>query len=209
MTAEGQGETGGEPDDDAIVAAALGLIAEKGWRATTLADIAAAAGVPLSRMLPRFPSRSSVLTAFQRGLDRAGLGAPTEADASVRDRLFELFMRRFDALQKERAAVLRLARDLPADPASALCLAPGACGSLRAIADLAGVDTAGLPGLLRIKALGVVYACALRTWLGDESADMARTMKALDAALDRAEMLARSWPGRRRAGPASTAPAAA
>ena len=209
MTAEAAGETGGEPGEDAIVAATLGLIAEKGWRATTLADIAEAAGLSLARLLPRFPGRSNILMAFQRGLDRASLAAPAEADATVRDRLFELFMRRFDALQKHRAAVLQLARGLPADPAAALCLAPGACGSLRAIAELAGVDTAGPLGLLRIKALGAVYACAFRAWLADDSADMARTMKALDTALDRAEMLARSLPGRRRAAPAADAPAAA
>ena len=209
MAAENQGEIGGEPGDETVVAAALGLIAAKGWRATTLPDIAAAAGTSLARLLPRFPGKSSVLTAFQRGLDRAGLASPAEADASVRDRLFELFMRRFDALQKHRAAVQRLARELPADPLSALCLAPGACGSLRAIAELAGVDTAGPLGLIRIKGLAAVYACAFRAWLGDDSSDMARTMKALDKALDRAEMLARSWPGRRRTASGGSEPVAA
>jgi hypothetical protein len=47
----------------------------------------------------------------------------------------------------------------------------------------------------------VVYGCALRAFLADESPDLARTMKALDSALARAESLARSWPGGRRAGP--------
>jgi AcrR family transcriptional regulator len=185
-------------DEDRVVDAALALIAKKGWRETTLADIAAASGLGLARTLPRFPSKTHVLAAFQRRLDRATLAAPPEADATVRDRLFELFMRRFDALQVERAALARLARELPADPCAALGLAPGACGGVRAIAETAGVDTAGALGLLRLKGLAAVYAFALRAWLADDSPDLAKTMKALDAALARAEMLARSWPGARR-----------
>ena len=190
-------------DEDRIVDAALRLIAEKGWRLTTLADIAAAAGLGLAATLPRFPTKIHVLAAFQRRLDRATLATPAEADASVRDRLFELFMRRFDALQKQRGAVARLARELPRDPCAALGLAPGACGGVRAIAEIAGVDTAPPFGLLRLKALALVYGYAMRSFLADESPDLSRTMKALDVALARAETLARSWPGRRRAAPAA------
>jgi AcrR family transcriptional regulator len=186
-------------DEDRIVDAALRLIAEKGWRATTLADVAAAAGLGLAATLPRFPSKIHVLAAFQRRLDRATLATPAEADASVRERLFELFMRRFDALHRERAAVTRLARELSRDPCAVLGLAPGACGGVRAIAETAGVDTAPPFGLLRLNALALVYGYAMRTFLADDSRDLARTMKALDRALGRAEMLARSGPFGRRA----------
>src|SRR5215510_13910584 len=63
-------------DEDRIVDAALRLIAEKGWRLTTVADIAAAAGLGLAATLPRFPTKTHVLAAFQRRLDRATLATP-------------------------------------------------------------------------------------------------------------------------------------
>jgi hypothetical protein len=43
-------------------------------------------------------------------------------------------------------------------------------------------------------ALAAIYAYVLRVWLGDDSADNARTMAALDRALKNAEMLAQSVP---------------
>ena len=196
---KGASKPGANPrsDEDRIVDAALRLIAEKGWRHTTLAEIGAAAGLSLAATLPRFPTRGHVLAAFQRRLDRATLAAPVEGDASIRDRLFDLFMRRFDALQKERAAVTRLARELPRNPCAVLGMAPGMCGGVRAIAETAGVDTAGPFGALRLQALAAAYAWALRSFLDDDSKDLARTMKSLDRALARLEMLARSWPGAR------------
>jgi hypothetical protein len=40
-----------------------------------------------------------------------------------------------------------------------------------------------------------LYAWVMRTWLSDDSSDMARTMKVLDQGLERLEVVARSMPG--------------
>jgi hypothetical protein len=50
---------------------------------------------------------------------------------------------------------------------------------------------------MRIKALVGLHAWVVRAWLADDSADMARTMKALDKGLERLEAIAQSFPGAR------------
>lgn len=182
-------------DRDAVIAVAMDLFAGRGWMHTSLADIAIAADVPLADLYPVFPSKTAILRAFTAGIDRKVLVAAPEAGASIREGLFELFMRRFDALQPQRKALERLAHDLPRDPAAAAAIGMRGCRSIAAMAELAGVETAGLGGALRVKALVALYAWVMRTWLGDDSSDMARTMKVLDQGLERLEVVARSLPG--------------
>lgn len=185
-------------DRNAVIDGAMTLFAARGWFDVSLVDIAAEAGVSLADLHPVFPSKTAILRGFATRIDGKILGAATEADASIRERLFEVFMRRFDALQPHRKALERLAHDLPRDPAAALAVACRGGRSLRAMAELAGVGTAGPLGMLRIKALMALQAWLMRTWLSDESKDMARTMKSLDQGLERLEMIARAVPSMRR-----------
>ena len=134
------------------------------------------------------------MRAYLGQIDEAALADPVAAEETVRDRLFDLIMRRFDALSPHKAGVRAILADLPADPATGLCLGPRFLRSIAALADAAGVKTAGLLGVLRVKALAAAYLCVMRTWLKDESADKAATMAALDRLLKRLEMLENSVP---------------
>ena len=185
-------------DRDAIVRSTMALFAARGWFEVSLVDIATEAGVSLAELHPVFPSKTAILRGFATAIDRQVLAAAAEADASMRERLFEVFMRRFDALQPHRKALQRLAHDLPRDPAAAVAVACRGGRSLRAMAELAGVGTAGPLGMLRVKALMALQAWLMRTWLADDSKDMARTMKGLDQGLERLEMIARAVPSMRR-----------
>jgi len=127
-------------DRDAIIAVAMDLFAGRGWMHTSLADIATAAGVPLADLYPAFPSKTAIMRGYVATIDRQVLAAAPEAGAaSIRERLFELFMRRFDALQPQRKALERLARELPRDPAAAAAIGMRGCRSIAAMAELAGV----------------------------------------------------------------------
>jgi hypothetical protein len=129
--------------------------------------------------------RFDALAAFQdRVAAEAALGA-AEAAGSVRERLFDGFMRGFDALQAHRAAALaiRAARD----PGIPLLLAGRARLHMRRLALAAGVDLAGVRGELRLAALGALAVQAFSAWRADESPDMAATMAELDRLLERAE----------------------
>jgi AcrR family transcriptional regulator len=183
--------------DDRVIDAALKLAAANGWRRTALADIAGEAGLSLAELYSRFPSKASILEAFIRRVDRAtleGADKTRDDDTSVRDRLFELIMRRLDALEPHKAAVAALVRDLSFHPVASLCVGRRLSRSMAWVASVAGVPTTGPLGMLRVKGLAALYAYVLRVWLRDDSADHAKTMAALDKALQRAEMFAQSAP---------------
>ncbi len=182
--------------DAALVAAALAIAADKGWRAVTVMDAARAAGVPLPLARERFPSRGAILMGLGRMADQAVL-AEVPTDGSVRDRLFDLLMRRLDAFQQHRPGVVAVLRSLPSDPATAIMLACATRRSMRWMLDAAGVSTAGLGGELRLRGLIGVWLWAVRAWEKDESEDLSATMAALDTALGRAEQAAK-WLGRER-----------
>lgn len=187
--------------EDRAVDAALELAADRGWRAISLAEIAAQAGASLAELYAVLPSKGVILDAFARRIDRATL-AGVEIDArdagTVRDRLFDVVMRSFDALEPHRRAVAALVSDLPRNPLAALCQGARLLRSLAWMAAAAGVDTSGPLGVLRVKAIGAAYLVVLRTWLADESQDKARTMAVLDRALKNLEMVAQTASLRRR-----------
>ena len=179
--------------DTALIAAAFQLAAEQGWRRVSVVAAARAAGLPLARARERFPGRSAILLRFGRLADQAALTeAPSEGP--VRDRLFDLLMRRIDALQTHRAGVLALLRALPADPPTALLLALATRRSMRWMLEAAGIPTRGIHGELRVKGLLAVWLWTLRAWRADDGEDLGTTMAALDAALRRAEQAA-GWLG--------------
>ena len=112
-------------------------------------------------------------------------------EGGAHDRLFDVLMRRFDALRPYREALGNILCAEAGDPASALC---GLCRLKRSMAcmlEAAMLSPTGLRGALRVKALGLAYLATLRVFLRDESPDMATTMAALDRNLARLERLAR------------------
>ncbi len=175
-----------EDFDQALITSAFALAARAGWRGVSVAEAARQAGLPLEDARARFPSRDAILLRFGRLADQVALqGAATEG--SPRDRLFDVIMRRFDALQVHRAGIATLTHALPGHPALALELALGTSGSMAWMLEGAGISALGLRGMLRTHGLTAVWLYTLRAWLADDSADLSGTMAALDRALAQAE----------------------
>ncbi len=184
--------------EDRLIEAALALAARQGWRRTGLAEIAAEAGLPLHEAYAIHRSKGAILRAFGRRVDREvlGGGAPDEGDGA-RDRLFEIMMRRFEALKPHREAIRAIARDSIGDP-GALRRVPAMRLSMRWMVEAAGITTVGCRGRIFVDLILALHLSVLRTFLTDESPDLARTMAALDQGLRRGEQLCRYLPGRRR-----------
>jgi ubiquinone biosynthesis protein COQ9 len=175
---------------DRLVDAALRLAGRQGWRRTGLGAIAAEAGLPLDEAHAACPSKLALLARFHRRIDRAALAGTSAADEPPRDRLFDALMRRFDALAPHREALRAILRDSMADPAALLGL-PALLRSMGWMLERAGVSAAGWRGRCRAKLLTGLYLSVLRVFLDDDSADLARTMAALDRRLRAME----SWLG--------------
>ncbi|WP_426956578.1 hypothetical protein [Muricoccus radiodurans] len=179
----------------ALLDALWRVVERHGWHGTTFARIAAESGETLESLRGHYATPVDLLRAHARVVDQAVLAGTVPGQAgfgTARDRIFDLLMRRFDALAPHRAGILRLQRDLMTDPVSALLLSPILMASMAWTLEGADVPTGGITGLLRVKGLTAVWLSASRTWASDESTDLGATMAALDRALDQAEKVART-----------------
>jgi len=176
--------------DAALVTAVLAEAGLRGWRATSVVEAARTAGLDLGRVRTRFPSKLTVLIRFGSIADQAALG-DASAVGAVKDKLFDMIMRRFDVLQAHRAGVLAVLDAAVVDPALGLFLGRLSGRSMAWLLEAAGLSAAGLRGTLRAQGLLGVWLWSVRAWREDESADLSATMTAVDKALDRAGQLAR------------------
>lgn len=173
---------------DTILDATLALAERSGWPSLSMAAVAAESGVPLAELYARFPHRALLVAGIVRRIDRQVLADGPPDGATPRERLFDLLMRRFDALQPVRSGVAALVAGARRDPAAGLAALGQARGSIGWMLEAAGLATAGLRGCLRVHAVMRAYALAFRVWLGDDDGDLAKTMAALDrrlASIDR------------------------
>src|SRR5579871_2226917 len=104
----------GEPRDR-IIDALMRLAAENDFRDIGLADIAAEAEVPLSTVRRNFDGKLGILAAFSRRVDEQVLDKGPPEGEGPRDRLFEILMRRFEALVPYRDALGRILRSARRD----------------------------------------------------------------------------------------------
>ena len=181
--------------DRAVVKAVFDQAALRGWRDVSLVEAAQDSGLDVKRVRARFPGPSAVLMRFGVQADQDALvGMATVG--TPRERLFDIVMNRFEALQAHRPGIMALLAGLPTDPATALLLAAATLGSMRWLLEGAGIPATGITGALRIQGLMALWLYALRAWERDESEDLSGTMAAVDRGLDRALQAERSLPGR-------------
>ncbi|MBC7800689.1 MAG: hypothetical protein H7Z10_08700, partial [Gemmatimonadaceae bacterium] len=147
------------------------------------------------RVRARFPGRGAVLLRFGVIADQAALAIP-QTEPSPRERLFDLLMARFDALQPNRAGIQQLMQALPTDPGTSMLLYAATLRSMKWMLDGASIPSTGLVGGLRVHGLLALWLYAMRTWEKDESPDLAATMATVDRGLDRAIQAENMLPGR-------------
>ena len=174
-----------------IVEATMALAQEMRWQDITLAAIAERAKIDLAALRDAYDSKLAILEDFARRIDLAVLktGDDDMADEIARERLFDVIMRRFDALAPYKPALRSLDTCARRDPVLALSLGRIASISQSWMLTAAGIDTAGLLGQVKSKGLVLTYTRVFRIWLGDDDPGLARTMSALDRELRRGETI--------------------
>jgi hypothetical protein len=177
-----------------LARAALAVAARKSWRETTLADLAAEASRPLADFYPA--SLGEALDCTEEAFDRAiAEGDELDPTQSVRDRLFDLIMRRFEAMEPHRAAVLAMEVGQDRDPILLAAAHQRHVRCARWVLALAGLEADGMTGQARSQGLGVIIGQARAAWRGDDAGDFAKTMASLDKNLRRAEEMFGRWAG--------------
>jgi hypothetical protein len=118
-----------------------------------------------------------------------GIGLDELDDLSPRERVFELVMRRFDALDPFKGGVRAMSREGGLD----IDLLAHGCGNVgRVVGWLVDIAGSGLGPARRAAAgpvLALLYARVFNVWLTDDTEDHAQTLAELDRRLQQLEQL--------------------
>lgn len=164
-------------------------VIDHGWAQVSCARLAHGADVDLHEAYKEYPTRFSYVSDLIRRIDRTMLDDfdTALADEPARDRLFDVLMGRFDAMQEHRALIVSLSKAAKYDPMLVMHLCALSAVTGEWIMEMAHIPSAGLMGQVRNKGALLAYGRAFATWLEDESEDLSRTMAVLDKVLNRGE----------------------
>ncbi len=169
------------------VEALMRLAETRGWSEIELGDIASEAGLSLGDLRGLFPSKGAMLGGFARMMDDvvlAGDGTDMSAEPA-KERIFDIMMRRLDAMTPYKAALKRIVPILSRDPAALAALNGTALNSWRYMLASAGIATEDRLGMVRVQGAVLMFSQVVNTWLHDDEPGLDRTMAALDKVLVR------------------------
>ena len=110
-------------------------------------------------MLSPAPS-TRILAALRRQIDEAMLAGGVVGGDSSRDRLFDVLMRRLEAMRPYRAGLRAILRDSVGSPAL-LRMLPGLLRSMGWTLTAAGLPASGFRGRLARRVVGAIYVSLL------------------------------------------------
>jgi AcrR family transcriptional regulator len=173
-----------------IVDALMELAGEQRLEDISIRDICKKADVSLADFRDAFPSKGAVLAGLSRRIDRAVLSQDSEelADESPRERLFDILMRRLEAMTPYREGLRETTAYLRREPAAALAMNQVVLGSMRFMLEAAGIEVeGGAAGAIKLQGLALAWARILGVWLDDDDPGLSKTMAELDRELTRGE----------------------
>src|SRR5450631_2355099 len=179
----------GTSDRDKAVDALMALLAEQSFEQIGLAEIAGRAGLKLSQLRTEFGSTLAIVGAHIKDIDRAVLAGGTGgvAEEPARERLFDVLMRRLEALAPYKEAVRSLLRSARRNPGLALALNAMSVRAQKWMLEAAGIGASGPKGALRAQGSALMFARVLSVWFDDDEPGLDRTMAALGRGLASAE----------------------
>jgi AcrR family transcriptional regulator len=173
-------------DREKAIAALMELLAEHSFEDIGLAEVAGRAGIKLSQLRAEFGSTLAILGAFTKQIDNAVLdgGDADMAQEPPRERLFDVMMRRLEALAPYKDALRSLMRSVRRNPGLALALNAMSVRSQSWMLEAAGIEASGPRGALRSQGAALMFARVMSVWIDEQEEDgLDRTMAALDKGL--------------------------
>ena len=172
---------------NAIIDALLELAGERNWEDITISDVAARANVSLSTFRDIFPAKGAVLAGFSRRIDHIVLDAAGDGltGEPVKERLFDVLMRRLDALAPYKLGLEAISDWTRRAPLAAAAINRVVVNSMRFMLEAAGIESEGPVGAFKLQGLALAWMRVLRVWFRDDDPGLASTMAALDRELTR------------------------
>ena len=172
------------------------LVSDVGWSDFTLAALARNQEIEELELEKLFSDKVGLLQAFSEFIDEQILANldPDILDPgiSIRERLLEIMLVRFDVLAPYKDGVCELLKVTGKDPKMFVVAAKAIRISMRSSLEAVGVSTRGVRGNIKIKGLAAVFLLGMRTWSKEERNDITATTRILDDRLKWAESIAKS-----------------
>lgn len=184
----------GTSDRDKAKDALVALLMQHPFEEIGLAEIAGRAGLKLTALRAEFGSTLAIWAAHIKDIDNAVLSADTAdmAEEPYRERLFDVEMRRIEAMTPYREATRSMMHSARRNPPLALALNALAVRSQTWMLEAAGISASGPRGALRAQGAAIMFAKTVKAWLDaddDEANDKAM------AVLDKGLINAERWDG--------------
>jgi AcrR family transcriptional regulator len=190
MATKAKSETKPADPRGKIVDALMSLAAERRFEDISIRDICKEAGVTLAEFRDSFPSKGAVVAGFSRRIDRAVLSHEDDglADESARERLFDILMKRLEAMAPYREGLREVTAWVRRDPGAALAMNPVMLNAMRFMMEAAGIDVeGGAAGAVKTQGLAFAWARIVGVWLDDDDPGLSKTMAEVDRELTRGE----------------------
>jgi hypothetical protein len=173
-----------------LAQAARDCAATKAWDQISLRELCEHASVTLADCAAENITKAHIAAHLDQDLDQNMLAAAREFDrtASVRDRLFDVMMARFDAMEDNRAAWYSILSGETSDPLARLARQGRRARAAAWALEAAGVTASDLRGAGRTIGLARILRLVESVWR-DDGPDLAKTMARLDQELRQGEEL--------------------
>jgi hypothetical protein len=169
-----------------LIQSMLDLAQTRAWNDISIEEIFENADCNKDIARALYDTKLDIFALYGRSVDlklAENMDGAFSGDESLKDRLFDIMMERFDILNENRAAVVSILNGMTLDPKKGISAFMRSCESIEMMMNLADIDSYGWKGSARTIALSGIYLKVLRDWVSDDSADMAATMASLDKAL--------------------------
>ena len=176
-----------------IVDALMKLAGEGRFEDISIRDICKEGGITLVDFRESFPSKGAVLAGLSRRIDQTVLAQNGEelSDESPRERLFDILMRRLEAMAPYREGLREASAWIRRDPRAALAMNQVVLGSMRFMLEAADIELGdGAAGAIKLQGLALAWARIVKVWLDDDDPGLSKTMAELDRELTRGERAA-------------------
>lgn len=169
------------------VEAALKLAETQHWRDLSLHDIAEEAGLSLADFHTH-ADKDTISAAVERSFDAGMSEGSFDTDETARTRLFDVIMMRFEMMEAVRDGAMSYLRWRDRSLQGITLRVKNRAATAKWALACSGLDGASrLPRGVQLAALGWAITQAERAWREETSADLSRTMAALDAELIKLE----------------------
>ncbi|OJX09855.1 MAG: hypothetical protein BGO77_05425 [Caedibacter sp. 37-49] len=167
------------------VETALEMLKDTSWDALTMEALAAKMSLTPIQLYTLFPTRCDLLKGIVQLLDEKMISLYQEGkeSLSLHEKLFDIIMCRFEALESYKKALKNIFLTVWRDPISFPSGIFSGFHSMRLILETVGVPVEGIKGGLNIKILSFFYLYTLKIWFEDETQDMAKTLAQVDQGL--------------------------